>query len=230
MVSFTSKKLTKQSAVADSLRRARQAAELTVEKAARQIGISPKYLLAIETSKFSVLPGTVYAKKFIAKYAEFLGLNAEALVSEYLLENNGRVVTEDKNKMPRCGLGRVWNGPALLRRGATLLLTAALVYYLGAEVGGIFAPPPLTLDKIEDGKIVTINKLEIAGTTLPEIRVQVNGVEKVSDWTGHFNETITLNPGLNRLVVTAVKKHGRAVTETRNVIYEEKLGRNDINP
>lgn len=230
MVSFTSKKLTKQSAVADSLRKARQAADLTVEKAARQIGISPKYLQAIEASKFSILPGAVYAKKFIAKYAEFLKLDAESLVSEFLLENSGHMPMEDKDKMPGRGLAHVWNGPALLRRGATLLITAALVYYLGAEVGGIFAPPPLTLDKIEEGKTVTTGKLEIAGTTLPEIRVQINGVEKISDWTGHFNETITLNPGLNRLVVTAVKKHGRAITETRNVIYEEKLGRNEIKP
>lgn len=230
MVSFTSKKLTKQSAVADSLRRCRQAANLTVEKVARQIGISPKYLQAIETSKFSTLPGTVYAKKFIAKYADFLKLDSEALVSEFLLENSGRMAMENKNKMPHCGLARVWNGPALLRRGATLLIISALVYYMGAEVGGIFAPPPLTLDKIDNGKIVTNSKLEIVGITLPEIRVQVNGVEKISDWKGHFNETITLNPGLNRLVVTAVKKHGRAVTQTRNVIYEEKLGRNDIKP
>lgn len=225
MVSFNSKKLITPTGVSDTLRRTRQAEHLSITAAAKLLGISPKYLEAIERGNYKALPGDMYARKFIKKYGDNLRLNGNDLVNRYLEETGLTKKTEEKRLPPRAKTSRLWDGPKLLRRGLTLALLAGLLYYLGAEVGGIFAPPPLTVESPTDGMVVSDNKIEIKGVTLPESKVQINGAERVSDNQGKFAETLTLTPGLNKILITAVKKHSRPASILRNVIFEEKTGK-----
>ena len=62
------------------LTRAREARGLTLEDAERDTRISRRYLSALESEQFEVIPAPVYARGFLRSYSQYLGLDpAEAL-------------------------------------------------------------------------------------------------------------------------------------------------------
>ena len=63
-----------------ALTQARIARGLTLHDVERDTRISLKYLQALEGGEIEVLPAPVYARAFMRTYAQYLGLNAAALV------------------------------------------------------------------------------------------------------------------------------------------------------
>lgn len=62
------------------LTRAREARGLTLEDAERDTRISRRYLQALESEQFEVIPAPVYARGFLRSYSQYLGVDpAEAL-------------------------------------------------------------------------------------------------------------------------------------------------------
>jgi cytoskeleton protein RodZ len=68
--------------IGQQLRQRREVRTLTIDQAASATRIRAHYLLAIESGEFASLPSPVHAKGFLRAYAEFLGLDAEPLLSE----------------------------------------------------------------------------------------------------------------------------------------------------
>ena len=65
------------------LRDARLARGLSLEDAQRATRIARRYLEALESEDFSVLPAPVFARGFLRSYAQFLGLDADTLVARF---------------------------------------------------------------------------------------------------------------------------------------------------
>jgi Helix-turn-helix domain len=61
--------------------RTRQKVDIRTVEAETKVRI--KYLRALENEEWEVLPGPAYAKGFLRTYAQFLGLDGDALVDEY---------------------------------------------------------------------------------------------------------------------------------------------------
>lgn len=57
--------------------------ELDVAQVAARLHIRPKYIEAIEVGDMAALPARVYAQGYIYSYAEFLGLDAAAVMQQY---------------------------------------------------------------------------------------------------------------------------------------------------
>ena len=112
--------------------------------------------------------------------------------------------------------------PGLMRRAAALTIVAGLLIYLGINLRGTFSAPPLDLETPIDNAVSAEPNLLVKGTTNPETRVQINGHEVISNIKGIFEEPIVLNPGLNVIVVRAIKKYGQSTTLIRNVIFKSK--------
>jgi cytoskeleton protein RodZ len=66
-----------------SLKKARETAGLPLEKIATDTRISIRFLLAIESEDFHVLPGGIFTRGFIRTYAERVGLDPEVAVADY---------------------------------------------------------------------------------------------------------------------------------------------------
>lgn len=112
--------------------------------------------------------------------------------------------------------------PSILRRAIALTVVAGLLIYLGINLAGTFSAPPLNLETPIDNSMSTKPNLLVKGITNPEMRVQINGHEVISNIKGIFEEPIVLNPGLNVIVVRAIKKYGQSTTLIRNVIFKEQ--------
>lgn len=65
------------------LRAKRDELGLTLEQIQAETKIRRRYLEALETGKEDLIPGEVYVKGFLRFYANFLGLDGQALVKEY---------------------------------------------------------------------------------------------------------------------------------------------------
>jgi hypothetical protein len=69
--------------VGQALREARTARAIDLSEVEAATKIRLRYLRAIEDEDWAALPGSAYARGFIRTYAQFVGLDAEALVDEY---------------------------------------------------------------------------------------------------------------------------------------------------
>jgi len=69
--------------IGQRLREARAARDIALEDIAEQTKIRAGFLRALEEERWDALPGAAYARSFLHTYAEFLGLDADAVVAEY---------------------------------------------------------------------------------------------------------------------------------------------------
>ena len=67
-----------------SLLERRKARGLTLEKATQSLKMRVSYLEALEKGEWDELPGEVYARGFLKRYAQFLGLNGDKILADYL--------------------------------------------------------------------------------------------------------------------------------------------------
>ena len=67
--------------------RAREARGLTLEDAERDTRISRRYLLALETEQFDVIPAPVYARGFLRSYSQYLGLDPQEMLALFPRED-----------------------------------------------------------------------------------------------------------------------------------------------
>jgi transcriptional regulator with XRE-family HTH domain len=69
--------------IGEKLRSAREARKITIKDVVKETNISPVYLHALEEEKFDKFPSETYLVGFLRSYAEFLKLDAEAIVQAY---------------------------------------------------------------------------------------------------------------------------------------------------
>lgn len=67
----------------DSFRKARESRGLSVAQIADETRISARFLEAIESEHFQLLPGGIFNRGFIRTYAARVGLDADAAIKEY---------------------------------------------------------------------------------------------------------------------------------------------------
>jgi len=70
------------------LTRAREARGLTLEDAERDTRISRRYLQALETEQFELIPAPVYARGFLRSYSQYLGLDPQEALSMFPREED----------------------------------------------------------------------------------------------------------------------------------------------
>ncbi len=68
--------------IGQQLRQKREQRSLTIDQAASATRIRARYLNAMETGEFELLPSPVHARGFLRAYAEFLELDAEPILTE----------------------------------------------------------------------------------------------------------------------------------------------------
>lgn len=69
--------------IGEELRTARELRGLSLHEAEEATKIRIKYLAALESEEFHIIPGRVYTIGFLRTYAKFLGIDAEELVSRF---------------------------------------------------------------------------------------------------------------------------------------------------
>lgn len=74
----------------EELRRERELRQITLREISESTKISLRHLEALERNEFGGLPGGVFNRGFVRAYAEFIGVDPEAMVNAYLLEEQSQ--------------------------------------------------------------------------------------------------------------------------------------------
>ena len=74
----------------DELRRERELREITLREVAEATKVNIRYLEALERNDFAHLPGGVFNRGFVRAYAQFIGVDPEAMVNAYILEERAQ--------------------------------------------------------------------------------------------------------------------------------------------
>ena len=82
------------SSFGEELRRERELRQITLREISESTKINVRYLEALERNDFTHLPGGVFNKGFVRAYAQHIGIDPEAMVNSYLLEESSQA-TDD---------------------------------------------------------------------------------------------------------------------------------------
>lgn len=217
---FTKKSIAAPKRVCLCLKEARDRKNTTLEEMGKRLRIDTKYIEALETCRFSELPfSPMYQKHLIRAYMAVLGIDASSMVEQFSREelsshSHGTVLLP--NSMPR-----THNLPMMLRFGAIAFVVLACFSYLGLQVHRILEPPTLLVFSPEQGHITDQSVLSVTGQTDPEVQVSINGTNVLQNEQGKFSATLDLPTGVNTLMISARKKHGKTTTETRHIIVRQ---------
>ncbi len=220
-MSFDKKELPAPKRVCLRLKESRESKNIPLSEVSRRTRISKKYLEALENCQFSAIPfSAIYQKNFVKCYAEAIGIPADPLLEQFVIEEIPHKTTSpyaatDARKK------HLSNLPNVLRSAAIAGVVLILIGYLGFQVKQSIKPPTLTLSSPQNGFIATNQAIFVEGTTEHEAQVSINGQDIRTAGNGTFKEQIYLSPGINTIVVTSRKKHGKSTTETRHVILKE---------
>jgi len=121
--------------IGSSLREARLRRGLDLDAVADRILIRARYLAALEEERFHLLPHGSYRRSFLREYAEFLGLDGDLYVDEYIAHH------EAAEPEPLLGPGRAGRR---FRVAAVVnaALVAAVASVLAAAVWGLGGSEP----------------------------------------------------------------------------------------
>ena len=89
--------------IAKTLTDRRAARSLTLEKVTQSIKIRLPYLQAIEKGEWDQLPGEVYVRGFIRRYAQYLGIDGDKLIAPYVKISESPVENSFQSSPSRSG-------------------------------------------------------------------------------------------------------------------------------
>jgi transcriptional regulator with XRE-family HTH domain len=221
MVIFRQKKIITVKSIGEELSRARKRMNITLIAVEKKLGIMSKYLKAMEENDWEIVPGEIYAKNWLRKYALHLGLNWDEIKNKYEQEVLRQGFWQDKMK-GRFGVSkqRLISLPFLIKKFFLGFLILVVVVYLVFQVWMLLSAPKLqVLYPVGDFATKT-GLIKILGRAEGASLVSLNGKEITLDEYGWFKVDINLNKGLNIIKIEAKKAYGRTSEEYVRAVGE----------
>jgi len=117
------------------LKAKREELGLTVDQVQAETKIRRRYLEALEAGKDGLIPGDVYVKGFLRFYANFLGLDGQALVAEYRQWKEGLADEEESKPVAHAPTAVTPSRGGRRGRLGTLAALVAVILILVAAAG-----------------------------------------------------------------------------------------------
>jgi cytoskeletal protein RodZ len=220
---FKKKQLTPAKRICLCLKEQRLKQGVSLTDLAARTKICTKHLTALEECRFNELPhGEIYQKNFIKCYLKELGINPEPFLKQFVEEEiSFTPKTKNRHAKKHPNFLYLSNLPGVIRYLIIAIIIVSFISYLGLQIKNILEPPELTIFSPENGQISEQTTTVVRGQTEKKTQVLINGQEILINEQGQFNQIIDLKPGLNTIVITAEKKHGKKTEITRHVVLRE---------
>lgn len=219
---FCYKKIERGQRLGDRFGEARSAKGVSILQIATELRIQTKYLQALEDCRYEVLPNSkTHRLAYVREYATALGLDPEAGVAQFRreegLENTGLVHPRRSIKLfPFSSISAFVRSMAL---GLSVLLFGG---YLVWQIRGILQPPKLMVYAPLEGYVLAESNVLVQGETEKESKLMINGQEIMVTEQGAFETKLDLPEGVNTLIISATKKHGKITTVVRNLVVKPR--------
>lgn len=219
MAEYSRKKVTTKS-VGDILKLARKRKNLSLEEVEEETKVRVRYLEALEESRYDILPATVYASGFLAKYADFLELKKDDLMANFRLERGqdlyaSKLMPERKIKEPLLTVT-----PKTIIIVSVVVALLLIVGYIIYSVRQFTLPPNLVISSPSSEEILKEEKVNIVGKTDEGATLQINNQAVMIDGTGNFTEQVKLSAGLNTFEVKATSRLKKETVKQIKILAE----------
>jgi len=222
MIRFKQKNIITVKSLGEDLELARKRINLSILAVEKKIGVAKHYLEALESNDYEIIPGEVYAKNWLKKYAGFLGLVWQETEKKFYEEIKRQKIwlTGQAN---RFGVSkkRLIILPKIIRNFFLGLVVAAIIVYLGFQVWSLLRPPKLIVLYPADNFVSLNSHIKVMGKVESGAWLGLNDKEITADSAGWFEVDMDLNKGLNVIKIEAKKSYGRTSTVYRRIIIGE---------
>jgi cytoskeletal protein RodZ len=206
------------SSLSQILKARRTALKKTLEQVEVATKIRGKYLTKLESGDYEGLPNDIYTKGFVAKYAEFLGLDKREIVAKYIEERGGFIEEARLDTVKPIKSQKFIFTPKLLAAGLVLLAGAIVVGYLSWQFSALSAPPELEVESPQADQVIVGSLIDVTGRVSAGADVTVNDSPVLTDASGKFSEKLALVEGLNTIKITARNRTGKETTVNRSIL------------
>lgn len=192
---------------------------LSLEDVENATKIRMKFLKAIEADDFSLIPSLSYAKGFVKNYSEFLGLNSRDVLAFF----RRQTVEISKSSLLPKGIDAPLNRslfqltPGRFVVSIVVVLASLFFLYLGTQYQMLQKMPKLDIETPKPQTVTSDRRIDVLGTTDPDGTLTINGVSVLVRSDGKFFDQVTLDPGVNKLVIVATSRLGKTTTKTIEV-------------
>ena len=181
---------------------------------AKQLHVDQALLKAFDEWNFQDLPETqepVYVT--LRRYARLLGVTPSELERELPSEHQSSPASMKTRRL------------FFISRLGYVTIVAAVVLaflgFLGWRTLRANAVPELKVTYPESGAIVQESRIDITGMASEGAQVFVNGVTVPVETNGEFRGSVILQPGPNKVEVTAINRLARQKTVERTIIRQD---------
>lgn len=199
------------------LAQARLQKGFSLEHAAAELRIPVKQLKALEEGNLAVFPAEIYARGAFLKYADFLGVRAEATQRAFL-----RVLTGAREYVPlKVHRRKSWIAAQFTPRWVVAGVVAGIALIVGSYVAwqvALFVWLPAVALVEPSGGVVADTQMAVKGTADTEAVVKVNGEQVLLNEEGVWGAEVGLHPGINIIQVEAINAAGRVRTVQKVVL------------
>ena len=206
--------------VGDLLRETRLKRGLTVKDSSKFTRIHEQYLKALESGNYALFSDKVHIRGFIQNYAKFLGLNFEEILAVWRREYKD---TENQTELSSSNnfFSKIFISPKMLVTAFIVIVSVVFSWYLYSQYQSYAGVPPLLIESPENNLVTTTKEIWVKGRSYKNTFVYVNGEEAKTTETGSFRFPVSLDLGLNTLIVKASNRLGKETEVKLSVVYKE---------
>lgn len=188
---------------------------------AQRSGVHARFITALESSSFAVLPEQVYVVGFLRKIAGVYAIDAEPLVAEYQRELK---LAQDTDVRVAARSWKTIASRLTPRRWAVVVSCLVGALFVGVclfQVVAIGRVPALSLDAPKQDERVQGGTLLVAGAATPGSEVALNGQIVFVGADGHFASSMSVQPGTQTVEVIARSRFGSQSKKVVTVVVED---------
>ena len=204
---------------------ARRRKKISLEKAEKETKVRIKYLQALEEGKYEKIPSDVYARGFLMRYCDFLGLKKESILEAYRGE---RGIYQSINKETITPTTKAKETvPIITPRTLAIVAVAVIILALGGYVWygvkGFTAPPKLEISSPAPESVTDKETIDISGSTDEGATLSINNQSVAINDNGDFFQQVRLQPGINTIEVKAYNKMNKQTVKIIKVLANFKF-------
>lgn len=183
---------------------------ISIEELSLATKIDGKYIKALEEDRYDLLPSDTFAKGFIRNISLNLGSNPEENIAVFRRDYRHPDIKKKYSKQHRTAK---INFPHLSSPVLSIAIgIVVFVVYLGFQFRAILTPPPLEINKPQNGAVLA-SPVDIQGTTSTDCLVTINNDNVIKpDQNGHFQIGLSLPVGETSLKIKTTNRFGKSQT------------------
>ncbi|TRZ47082.1 hypothetical protein D4S03_11540 [bacterium] len=183
--------------------------KISIEELSLATKIDGKYIEALETDRYDLLPSETFAKGFIRNLSLNLGSDPEEYIAVFRRDYRNPDIKNHSGKHRTSKIRLPHLSSQLISIAIGIVV---FVIYLGFQFRAILTPPPLEINKPQNDAVLA-SPVDIQGTTSTDCLVTVNDDNVIKpDQNGHFQISLSLPVGETSLKIKTTNRFGKSQT------------------